>query len=63
MPTEIKIIMIGKQGVGKSSVLKKYNEGAFETLGTATVGMDIVCESFEHNGHEFILRLWDTAGQ
>lgn len=63
MPSEIKIIMIGKQGVGKTSLLKKYKEGNFSQNTVVTIGLDYLTDSFQYQGDEIHLQIWDTVGQ
>lgn len=63
MATEIKIIMLGKQGVGKTSLLRKYKEGVFSQHMVTTIGLDYISDSFTHQGDEVHLQIWDTAGQ
>lgn len=55
MPSVVKIIMIGKQGVGKTSLLKKYKEGVFSQFAVSTVGLDYIADSFTHQGDEIHL--------
>lgn len=54
--------MIGKSGVGKTTLLVRFLENKFIKQNT-TVGIDLQTKEFTYNGNKFKLELWDTAGQ
>ena len=58
-----KLILIGNSGVGKSSILNRYMNKAFEESYKCTIGVDFLMKSIEINGKTVKLQLWDTAGQ
>ena len=59
----LKVIVIGDSGVGKSCLLHRYTEDAFDPLYIATIGVDFKVDTFERQGKVVKLQLWDTAGQ
>lgn len=68
--TKYKIIFLGDQSVGKSSIIEKYIKDRFEeglnvTLHPTqpTVGIDFHIKNVTRNGRQFRIQLWDTAGQ
>ncbi|MHA2364770.1 MAG: Rab family GTPase [Candidatus Hodarchaeales archaeon] len=62
-PLTFKIIVAGPGGVGKTTMLRRYQSGAF-TPAAATVGVNFVTQQFEHpNGQIIILSIWDYAGE
>jgi Ras-related protein Rab-23 len=65
MEVDIKVIIVGKGRVGKTSLLTRYARGAMtedykKTIGTDFMAKEIVLES---SGDVAQLHLWDTAGQ
>lgn len=59
-----KIVFIGDTGVGKTSIISKFNKDVFKNITHSTIGADF--NSSEHktpNGNAISLHLWDTAGQ
>ncbi|PYH85627.1 putative ras-like GTP-binding protein [Aspergillus uvarum CBS 121591] len=63
---EAKIVVLGAQGVGKTSLVQRYVKNAFDPAGTAsTVGASFVTKRVLDSASDTIVRLqiWDTAGQ
>ncbi|KAE8311199.1 hypothetical protein RU639_008965 [Aspergillus parasiticus] len=63
---EAKIVILGSQGVGKTSLVQRYVKNAFNPVGTAsTVGASFVTKRVLDSSSDTIVRLqiWDTAGQ
>lgn len=58
----IKIIFIGRSGVGKSTLLLQYIEGEYNPQ-KPTIGIDYRSKKVSHKGKNFNLELWDSAGQ
>lgn len=57
-----KIIVAGPGGVGKTTMLRRYQSGNFIPAST-TVGVNFVTHSFEYNSRSVILSIWDYAGE
>ncbi|EED14294.1 ras-like GTP-binding protein, putative [Talaromyces stipitatus ATCC 10500] len=63
---EAKIVVLGSQGVGKTSLVNRYVKNAFEPAKiTSTVGASFVTKRVLDTTSDTIVRLqiWDTAGQ
>jgi small GTP-binding protein len=58
-----KISMIGDGGVGKTSLIKKYTQGTFETDYVKTIGAQFSKYDKEINNDVIKLIFWDIAGQ
>ena len=57
-----KTIIIGKSGVGKSTLLLRYVEGEFNPQ-KPTIGIDYRFKKVNYENTSFNLELWDSAGQ
>ena len=57
-----KIILIGSSGVGKSSLLQRYIQKAFNESYASTIGVDFFMKSINIGEKSIKLQLWDTAG-
>ena len=58
-----KIIFLGDQYVGKSSILNRFYQDKFEEDYQATIGLDFHSKNVEIKGSTIRLLLYDTAGQ
>ena len=58
-----KLIFLGDQCVGKSSILNRFYQDKFEPDYQATIGLDFHSKNTEINGESIRLLLYDTAGQ
>ena len=58
-----KIIFLGDQYVGKSSILNRFYQDKFEQDYQATIGLDFHSKNVDINGNSVRLLLYDTAGQ
>src|SRR4051812_18975294 len=60
---KFKIIFLGDQGVGKSSILNRFAQDKFEQNYQATIGLDFHSKNVAINNTSVRLLLYDTAGQ
>jgi small GTP-binding protein len=60
---DIKIIVIGNSGVGKTSFVNKWTKNIFSNSSKATIGSEYGYKVFEHNCTIYNIQLWDIAGQ
>ena len=58
-----KLIFLGDQFVGKSSILNRFYQDKFEPDYQATIGLDFHSKNVNINGNTVRLLLYDTAGQ
>mmetsp|Transcript_26681 Transcript_26681/g.48061 ORF Transcript_26681/g.48061 Transcript_26681/m.48061 type:complete len:199 (-) Transcript_26681:1100-1696(-) len=59
----VKLLIIGDSCVGKTSILLRFADDNFSTSHLATVGIDIKNKTFELDGENIRLQVWDSAGQ
>ena len=60
---EIKILLCGNSGVGKTSIFKRYYENKFEANYTTSIGIDFQTKEINHNDKLYSIHLIDTAGE
>jgi small GTP-binding protein len=58
-----KVIIVGPQAVGKSSILYRLSESKFNSSYLSTVGIDFKTYSVQVESKLYSLQIWDTAGQ
>ena len=60
---QIKLLMIGDSGVGKTCLLLRYANDSFSPTFITTIGIDFKIKNIEIGGKRIKLQIWDTAGQ
>lgn len=60
---QIKLVLLGESGVGKSSIALRYVRGEFNEHGEATIGAAFLTKTINVNGCAIKFDIWDTAGQ
>ncbi|XP_044253798.1 ras-related protein Rab6-like [Tribolium madens] len=58
-----KLVFLGEQSVGKTSIITKFMYDSFDTAYQATVGIDFLSKTMYLTDKTVRLQLWDTAGQ
>ncbi|KJH45654.1 Ras family protein [Dictyocaulus viviparus] len=58
-----KLLLIGDSGVGKTCILYRFSDDAFNTTFISTIGIDFKIKTIELRGKKIKLQIWDTAGQ
>uniref|UniRef100_A0A914W2K1 Uncharacterized protein n=1 Tax=Plectus sambesii TaxID=2011161 RepID=A0A914W2K1_9BILA len=58
-----KLIVVGDSGVGKSSLLSRFNDNEFSESFISTIGVDYKTKNIMVGDEHARLQLWDTAGQ
>ena len=58
-----KLIFLGDQGTGKSSILNRFVEDKFDSNYQATIGLDFQSKNIQIDNQDIHLLLYDTAGQ
>eukprot|EP00918_Siedleckia_nematoides_P099547 GHVU01217713.1.p1 GENE.GHVU01217713.1~~GHVU01217713.1.p1 ORF type:complete len:220 (-),score=35.26 GHVU01217713.1:642-1301(-) len=62
-PLEVKMILVGDGGVGKTTLVKRHKTGEFERKYIPTLGVEVSPLRFETQYGPIIFNVWDTAGQ
>jgi len=60
---QIKLLMIGDSGVGKTCLLLRYANDSFSPTFITTIGIDFKIKNIPLEGKRIKLQIWDTAGQ
>lgn len=60
---KFKLVFLGDQGVGKTSIIKRFIFDNFDENNSATIGVDLISKNITVDGKTVRLNLWDTAGQ
>ncbi|MFX1449448.1 MAG: Rab family GTPase [Promethearchaeota archaeon] len=58
-----KIVMLGDEAVGKTSIIVQHVEKRFEESYKMTIGTDISAKLMEIDGQNIYLLIWDIGGQ
>jgi Ras-related protein Rab-6A len=58
-----KVVFLGDQSVGKTSIIHRFIYDAFDENYQATIGIDFMSHKMYIEDKIIILNLWDTAGQ
>ncbi len=58
-----KIVFLGEQGVGKTSLITRFMYDTFDDNYQATIGIDFLSKTMYLDDKTIRLQLWDTAGQ
>eukprot|EP00512_Aurantiochytrium_limacinum_P004059 CAMPEP_0171495444 /NCGR_PEP_ID=MMETSP0958-20121227/6149_1 /TAXON_ID=87120 /ORGANISM="Aurantiochytrium limacinum, Strain ATCCMYA-1381" /LENGTH=216 /DNA_ID=CAMNT_0012029435 /DNA_START=433 /DNA_END=1083 /DNA_ORIENTATION=+ len=60
---QIKLLMIGDSGVGKTCLLLRYANDSFSPTFITTIGIDFKIKTIQLDDKTIKLQIWDTAGQ
>ncbi|XP_050526167.1 uncharacterized protein LOC126896959 [Daktulosphaira vitifoliae] len=58
-----KLVFMGSQGVGKSSIITRYIKGDYKMDSEATIGASFMYAKVMIRDYQITLKVWDTAGQ
>ena len=58
-----KLVFLGEQAVGKTSVITRFMYDTFDYNYQATIGIDFLSKTMYLEDRSVRLQLWDTAGQ
>ncbi|XP_071710931.1 ras-related protein RABH1e-like [Rutidosis leptorrhynchoides] len=61
-PPKHKLVFLGDQSVGKTSIITRFLYDKFDTTYQATIGIDFVSKTMSIEDKILRLQLWDTAG-
>ncbi|KAF7311425.1 GTP-binding protein ryh1 [Mycena kentingensis (nom. inval.)] len=62
-PKRTKIVLLGDQSVGKTSLITRFMYDTFDNTYQATIGIDFLSKTMYLDDRTVRLQLWDTAGQ
>mmetsp|Transcript_24091 Transcript_24091/g.63544 ORF Transcript_24091/g.63544 Transcript_24091/m.63544 type:complete len:209 (-) Transcript_24091:25-651(-) len=62
-PQKFKVVLLGDEAAGKTSLVRRYMYDTFEDSIQATIGMDFQSKTVYLQDRTVRLQLWDTAGQ
>ncbi|GAA6022962.1 hypothetical protein JCM11491_005484 [Sporobolomyces phaffii] len=60
---EAKVVILGSQGVGKTSIIARCTTGQFRNSLSSTVGASLLTKKIEIEGTKVRFQIWDPAGQ
>ncbi|KAG0055440.1 hypothetical protein BGZ83_008579 [Gryganskiella cystojenkinii] len=60
---EAKVVILGSQGVGKTSLVVRYVQKTFSANCTSTIGASFMTKKLVVDNCKVRLQIWDTAGQ
>jgi len=60
---KFKLVFLGEQSVGKTSLITRFMYDSFDTSYQATIGIDFLSKTMYLEDRTIRLQLWDTAGQ
>ncbi|KAL1952642.1 hypothetical protein VTO42DRAFT_4581 [Malbranchea cinnamomea] len=58
-----KVVFLGEQSVGKTSLITRFMYDSFDNTYQATIGIDFLSKTMYLEDRTVRLQLWDTAGQ
>ena len=58
-----KLLLIGDEGVGKTSLSKRFASDTFSPAVNATMGIDFDSKSFRVDRKAVEISIWDTSGK
>ncbi|KAI8821528.1 putative YPT6-GTP-binding protein of the rab family [Fimicolochytrium jonesii] len=60
---KFKLVFLGEQSVGKTSLITRFMYDTFDNTYQATIGIDFLSKTMYSDERTVRLQLWDTAGQ
>ncbi|ORZ30071.1 ras-related protein rab-6A-like protein [Catenaria anguillulae PL171] len=60
---KFKLVFLGEQSVGKTSLITRFMYDTFDSAYQATIGIDFLAKTMYLEDRTVRLQLWDTAGQ
>ena len=59
---EYKFVLVGDSAVGKSSLINRFVDKAFNESLMSTIGVDFKFKKIRIDNNDVKLQIWDTAG-
>ena len=60
---EVKVVMLGDAGVGKTSLVTRFVTNRYDKFSEGTIGASFMSKLMVLDGEQIKFQLWDTAGQ
>ena len=60
---QIKLILLGETGVGKTSILQRFVNDDFVDKSPSSIGIDYSFKKMKYNNKTYSIQIFDTAGQ
>lgn len=60
---EVKVVLLGEQGVGKSSIVLRFSANVWDRFTESTIGASFMSKLLLVDGVPIKFQIWDTAGQ
>jgi Ras-related protein Rab-6A len=61
--SKYKVVFLGDQGTGKTSIIKAFIYNSFDAAYQATIGIDFLSKTLTLDDRTVRLQIWDSAGQ
>lgn len=61
-PREVKVVLLGDTGVGKSSLVLRFVTNNFKPYSESTIGASFMSKMIMVDGKPIKFQIWDTAG-
>ena len=62
-PREVKVVLLGDTGVGKSSLVLRFVTNNFKPYSESTIGASFMSKMIMVDGKPIKFQIWDTAGK
>ena len=62
-PIEVKVVLLGETGVGKSSLVLRFVSNTFKPYSASTIGASYMSKQMNVDGSPIKFQIWDTASQ
>eukprot|EP00598_Pedospumella_elongata_P000623 CAMPEP_0184981294 /NCGR_PEP_ID=MMETSP1098-20130426/11079_1 /TAXON_ID=89044 /ORGANISM="Spumella elongata, Strain CCAP 955/1" /LENGTH=204 /DNA_ID=CAMNT_0027504845 /DNA_START=80 /DNA_END=694 /DNA_ORIENTATION=+ len=62
-PREVKVVLLGDSGVGKSSLVLRFVTNNFKPYSESTIGASFMSKMITVSNKQIKFQIWDTAGQ
>ena len=60
---QLKVILLGESGVGKTNIISRYVNDLFLAKSLSTIGSTYIEKELKRNNITYKLHIWDTSGQ
>lgn len=60
---KFKIIVIGNEGIGKTTLINKFVKGTYSSSYDVTLGVEFATKIIKISDKDVLMHIWDTAGQ